>query len=165
MAKPEDDLEDDDQDYDREYRRGDRGPKYAPHENDPDEFHPPDSNDKLFGVFAHLGVLAFGILIPVIFYFIFADKKPFVTRHCKESINYRITFYVEFMVALLIAGLVGLLAYAISQQGIVAFVAGYIAFIVLAMISGIVQLILLILAAVAAGNGREYRYPYCIRLF
>jgi uncharacterized protein len=97
-------------------------------------------------IFIPFGSLAlFTVLGPLIIWRSKGQTMPFVAEQAKESLNFQITV---FLLGLLFAAL------------IVVFFIG----LVLLWILGIVNLILVIIAAMQVIDGKPYRYPFCLRL-
>jgi hypothetical protein len=69
---------------------------------------------------------------------------PFVAEQAKESLNFQITVF-----------LLGLLFLSLALVLI-----GF----VLLWVLGLVDLVLVIIAAVQVSGGKPYRYPFCLRL-
>ena len=69
---------------------------------------------------------------------------PFVAEQAKESLNFQITVF-----------LLGLLFLSLALALI-----GF----VLLWVLGLVDLVLVIIAAVQVSGGKPYRYPFCLRL-
>jgi uncharacterized protein len=96
-------------------------------------------------IFIPFGSLVlFTILGPLIIWRTKGQTMPFVAEQAKESLNFQITV---FLLALACAALVFILV-------------GF----VLLWILGLVNLILVIIAAVSVSDGKPYRYPFCLRL-
>ena len=99
---------------------------------------------------AHLsGLLAFatligGVLGPLVMWMIRKDDMNFAADQAKEALNFQITVFV----AGLIAGVMCLILIGFALLGILV----------------IVDLILMIMAAVKASEGVSYRYPFNLRL-
>ena len=114
------------------------------------------------------------ILCPLVFWSIWKSDSEFVDKNGKEAMNFNISFMIYKFAAVLIGGLmflspllnivhnspeqlennpIGLL---LSIPGIVVFAGG------LGIIS-ILWLILIIVAAVKAGNGEVFHYPLTIK--
>ena len=74
-------------------------------------------------------------------YLIKKDESKFVGDHAKESLNFQITVAIICI------------ALAITIIGIL-----------LIWIVGILSVVLVIVAAVKANEGKAYKYPFCIRL-
>lgn len=80
---------------------------------------------------------------PLILYIVFKDRGPFVRRHAAEALNFQLTMWIGLLISfVLMFVLIGFLT------------AGAIL---------IAMLVCHILAAVAASDGRDYRYPFTIR--
>jgi len=90
------------------------------------------------------GLALFTLLGPLIIWRTKGASMPFVAEQAKESLNFQITVF-----------LLGL-----------AFVPFVFILIGLALLSilGLVNLVLVIIAAIQVGDGKPYRYPFCLRL-
>ncbi len=106
---------------------------------------PVRTEDAALGVAAHLSwVVGLPILVPLVIYLV-KQGDPFVRRHSAEALNFHITCAVYFAVsAVLLLVLIG--------------------FVLLPLV-GIFFLVCTVLAAVAAGQGRTYRYPLTLHIF
>lgn len=90
------------------------------------------------------GLVSFTILGPLIIWRTKGQSMPFVAEQAKESLNFQIT--------LLLLGL-AFLALALVLIGFV-----------LLWLLGLVNLALVIIAAIQVNSGKPYRYPFCLRL-
>ena len=108
-----------------------------------------DSDEKQWGMFAHLAGLAtfvipFGHIVgPLIIYLIKKDEYDFVNDQGKEVLNFQITWTIIFIISAILI-LVGI--------GVLMLI-GF----------GIAWLIFVIVGTVAANNGQYYRYPLTIK--
>lgn len=90
------------------------------------------------------GLVLFTILGPLIIWRTRGQTMPFVAEQAKEALNFQITiFLLALICAALIVVLVGIL---------------------LLWVLGVVNLILVIIAAIRVSDGQPYRYPFCLRL-
>lgn len=106
--------------------------------------------ERNWAMFAHLsGLLTFvtgigGILGPLVIWLIRKDQGGFSVDQAKEALNFQITVFLLALVCwLLVLILIGF---------------------VLLTILGIVNLVLIVVAAVKASEGISYRYPFNLRL-
>lgn len=106
------------------------------------------SEDRNWAMGAHLSAfiaayIALGFLGPLVVLLVRGDRSPFVRQHAVEALNFNITvlIYVAISVILIIIG-VGLL---------------------LLLALGILYVITVIIGAVRASSGEQYRYPLTIR--
>jgi uncharacterized Tic20 family protein len=110
------------------------------------------SETRNWALACHLGGLAiftgipFGnILVPLVIWLLKRNADPFIDRHGRESLNFQVT----------------MLAY-----GVVAFLLIFVAIGVLLLpVLLIADIVLMVRAAIAASEGRDYRYPFTLRLF
>ena len=105
---------------------------------------PVRSEDTLLALAGHLSwLVGLPILVPLVIFLVKGDN-PFVRHHAAEALNFHITTTIYATVsAVLILVLVGFLMLAVL---------------------GVFFLVCSVLAAVAAGNGRSYRYPLTLHL-
>lgn len=96
-------------------------------------------------IFLPFGSLVlFTILGPLIILLAKGPSMPFVAAQAKESLNFQITVWLLGLVfAVLAIVLIGF---------------------VLLWILGVLNLILVIIAAIRVSDGIPYRYPFCLRL-
>src|SRR5574340_957366 len=105
--------------------------------------------EKTWGMACHLSALAglvtgLGFILgPLIVWLIKKDLFPFVDDQGKESLNFQISMFIYGIVAaILIVVLIG--------------------FVLLPLV-GLFDIIMVIVAAIAASNGQTFRYPMTIR--
>ena len=103
-----------------------------------------DSDQRMWATLGHLSGFLFGFLGPLVIYLVMKDKGHFIRNQSLEALNFQITLTIAMIVsAILILILIG---------------------IVLMMIFGVAAIVLMIMAAIAANRGEEYRYPFTLRL-
>jgi len=107
------------------------------------------AEERNWAVAAHVGVfvawlIGLAILAPLVVFLVKGNESPFVRSHAVESLNFQITSII-----------VGVVGFVLSFV-IVGFflLAGWFLF----------YIVIVIVATVAASNGREYRYPLTLRL-
>ena len=98
-----------------------------------------------------VGVPLGNIVGPLVIWLVKRRDDPYIEHHAKEALNFNISILI-YEIFLIAAGLVLL----IVLIGLLLLLA--------AAILGIVWLVFVIIAAVAASRGEEYRYPLTIRL-
>lgn len=92
-----------------------------------------------FGAFTLLSVLG-----PLVIWRTKRDTMPFAAAQAKESLNFQITVW---LLALAFAVLVFLLV-------------GF----VFLWVLGVINVLLVVIAAIQVRDGKPYRYPFCLRL-
>ena len=112
----------------------------------------PTKEERTWALVAHLGsavasLLSAGLLsfvLPLVIYLMKRDESPFVAGQARESLNFRITLFIGYLlcVPLIFIG-VGLC---------------------LMPVIWLVDLIFGIIAGMKAYDGEAYRYPFAIRL-
>ena len=104
---------------------------------------PPTADEKNLALLAHIGTLFGGFIVPLIVWLVKKDESAFVARHAKESLNFQISLIIYIVAsAILMFVLIGI-------------------FLVFAL--ALFSMIVVILATVAASQGKDYNYPLCIR--
>jgi len=106
------------------------------------------SEERTWGMLAHLSALiglfiGFSFLGPLIIYLIYRDRSQYVRRQSAEALNFNLTILIALLVSLaLIIILIG--------------------FVLMAVVA-VFWLVEVIIASLAANDGREHRYPLTIR--
>lgn len=101
-------------------------------------------DERLWAVLAHLGGIVLWFIAPLVVLLVQGEKSRFVRRQAVEALNFQITLTLAYIASfVLMIVLIGVL---------------------LIFVVGIGGLILMIIAAVKANNGEDYRYPVNIRL-
>lgn len=116
----------------------------------------PQSDDRTWAMLAYLSPIVVSFIGPLIIFFVKKDESPFVRHHAAQSLNMIITSTV-YSIVLLVAAVVG---------GIVSHGAGFVLFFLVWLGVGILTLVYLVIATVAANRGELYRVPswICLRL-
>jgi uncharacterized Tic20 family protein len=106
---------------------------------------------RMWAMFCHLAGLAFlvvpaigSVIGPLVLWLIKKDQYPFVDEQGKEALNFQITMLIYAAVATLLIVLVITACIGIP----------------LAVLVGIADIVLIIVAAIKANDGYHYRYPY-----
>ncbi|HEX3846512.1 MAG TPA: DUF4870 domain-containing protein [Steroidobacteraceae bacterium] len=90
------------------------------------------------------GLALFTILGPLIILLAKRETLPFAASQAKESLNFQITLWLVALICLpFVFILIG---------------------IVMLWILGVINLVLVIIAAIRVSDGTPYRYPFCLRL-
>ena len=115
-----------------------------------DESHPTGvtDEDRNWAVGAHLSAflaayVALGFLGPLVVMLIRGDRSPFVRAHAVEALNFNLTVLIYVFICVVLALLL-------------------IGFLLLAGLA-VLYLVAVIRGAIAASQGRSYRYPLTIR--
>jgi uncharacterized Tic20 family protein len=104
----------------------------------------PSTDDRNLAMLAHLLGIVSGFVGALIIWLIKKDQSAYVDEQGKEALNFQITMLIAFVGAwILMFILIGMLLMPLLL---------------------IANLVFCILAAVAASNGKSYRYPVAIRL-
>lgn len=106
------------------------------------------AEDRNWAVGAHLSAflaayIALGFLGPLVVLLVRGDRSQFVRRHAVEALNFNLTVLIYFVISvILVILLVGVL---------------------LLVALGILYVVAVIVGAVRASSGQDYRYPLTIR--
>ncbi|MFC6086477.1 DUF4870 domain-containing protein [Sphaerisporangium aureirubrum] len=103
----------------------------------------PGTDDTTMAMLAHLLGLLTSFIGPLIIYLVKKDESPYVRDQSAESLNFQITLFIGYIICFVLSFLIiGLFLLPILWIG---------------------SLIIMIMAAVAANRGENYRYPMNIR--
>ncbi len=109
--------------------------------------------DRTSGMLVHLLAILTGWIGVLIIWLVKKDQSRFVDFHGREALNFMISFFLYAVGLMALAMVVGVLTLGLGMLVI------FPVFIIL----GITQLVLEIMACVAASRGEWYRYPLTIR--
>lgn len=121
-------------------------PAYGPSSMSPQD-------ERMWAVFAHIG----GLLVPfawLIIYLVYKDRSQFVRAHAAEAVNFHLSLIIYQL-----GGFVVSIVLALVTLGI-----GFLLVIPLYLALVVFALVVVIMAAIAANQGRPYRYPITIRM-
>jgi uncharacterized Tic20 family protein len=99
------------------------------------------SDERLWGMLAHLGQLLFAFLAPIVIYVIYRDRSQFIRHHAAQALNFAVTCLIYWTIG-------AVLTVITCGVGVVLLVA-----------LAVAELVFLIIAAVAANKGEWYTYP------
>ena len=115
-------------------------------------------DEKTWGMVSHLSALAcfvfpfYGnIFGPLVVWLIKKDEMPFVNEQAKESMNFQITASIILTILTVVAFVLSFI------------LVGFLLYPIIVLI-GVADLVLIIVAAIKANEGENYRYPFAIRL-
>jgi uncharacterized Tic20 family protein len=100
------------------------------------------SDEKTWSILSHVGGIILGFLGPLIVFLIYKDRSAVIRQHAVAALNFQLTLLIGWIIGyiLLIVLIGGLILAAV----------------------GVVSLIFGIIAAIAANEGRPYKYPFAI---
>jgi uncharacterized Tic20 family protein len=100
-------------------------------------------DQRILAILAHVLALFTTFIGPLVIYLITDESKPFAKAHAREALNFQITVILASIVStiltVIVIGIFGLIAISIAN------------------------LVFSVMAAVAASNNEDYRYPVNIR--
>ncbi len=102
-------------------------------------------DEKLWATLIHIGGIFFSFVPAIIGYFVLRDRGPFIKEHTRVALNFQLT--------MLIANVIGAILWLV--------VVGYL----ITLAVSVVVIVFSIIAAVAANQGRYYKYPLSIEFF
>ena len=109
----------------------------------------PTPEERNWAMAAHAGSLlaawiAMGFICPLIIMLVKGEESAFIRRQAVESLNFQISLLIYLLISLLLfLVLIGF---------------------VLVVVVGVFGLVMIILATVAASDGKDFRYPMTIRM-
>ncbi len=104
----------------------------------------PTQDEKTMALLSHILSLVGWFIAPLIIYLLKKDESPFVAEHAKESLNFQITLGLCYIVSMILMVII-------------------IGVFLMALV-GLVGLILIIVATMKASEGKNYKYPFNLRL-
>jgi uncharacterized Tic20 family protein len=106
----------------------------------------PTSDERVLGILSHILAIVPGIGIfgPLVIWLIKKDESSFVEANAKESLNFQLTM---------------LIAYAVSWILVIVLIGALLFFVI-----WVVNIVLVIVAAVKTSENKIYRYPFNLRL-
>jgi uncharacterized protein len=104
---------------------------------------------------AHYGsiiaaAVALAFLAPLGVLLFFGPRSDFVRRHATESLNFQISLLIYLAIGFI---------FSVLTLGI-----GLLIFIPVAAVAGVLALVAIVVATMAASRGEDYRYPLTLRL-
>jgi uncharacterized Tic20 family protein len=142
---------------------------------------PAERAERNWGVAAHLSALLAGLVVPfgniigpLVVYLQNRDTRPFATQHAKAALNFQITLSIVLFLVLIVLGIgwVGVIGATLAtsnSDGNLNFPPSLLSLMIggggFLFIVGIWSFVCTILGAVAASQGRPYRYPISMYFF
>lgn len=105
----------------------------------------PSSDDKTLAILVHVSGLFFGFLVPLVLYLVKKDQgETFLVSNAREALNFQLTVTIAmFACIVLMFAVIGVF---------------------LIWVVWLADLVLCIVAAVKTSEGKDYRYPFTLRL-
>ncbi len=103
-----------------------------------------DSDQRLWAMLGHIGAILLGFIAPLVVWLMYKDRSRFVDEQAKESLNFQITI----LIGMIVSGILTLILIGFVLMGVLS----------------LANLILCIMAGLAANKGEAYRYPFALRL-
>jgi uncharacterized Tic20 family protein len=121
----------------------------------------------LLALVAVMGVPFGHVIGPLVVYLTQRDRSPFVASHARASLNFQITVSIAALVffAVAFAGWAALIVALPTQSSTTLpfwVLGGWIAILCMVLLGAAGIIVLVVMGAVAASNGRPYRYPLVI---
>lgn len=103
-----------------------------------------ESDERLYSMLSHIGVILFGFIPPLIFWLIGKDRSKFVDNQAKEALNFSILLLIVYIVSwILMFVIIGFVTY---------------------FAAWVLSIIWCIQAGLKANKGIEARYPVNLRI-
>jgi len=118
---------------------------------------PTDSDARQWNMWCHLSALAglfipFGNVIgPLLIWQLKKKECPSVEIHGKAALNFQLTVLLAFVVGIILAIILSF------------FCIGWLLF-PLVMLIGVAGMVFAVIAGIKAGDGKDYQYPYSLKL-
>ena len=111
-----------------------------------------EADDRQWASLAHLGGIL-GLLPSLIIWLVFKERGRFTNTEAKEALNFQITLLIAYVAVIVVSSFLALVTF-----GIGGILAG------LGWLVWLAGVIFSILGFMQAKDGRNYRYPWSIRL-
>ena len=111
-----------------------------------------EADDRQWASLAHLGGIL-SLLPSLIIWLVFKDRGRFTNTEAKEALNFQITLLIAYVAVIVVSSFLALVTFGIG--GLLS---------VLGWVVWLAGVILSIMAFMQAKDGRNYRYPWSIRL-
>lgn len=114
---------------------------------------------RTWSVLSHLSpiltvLLGLSFLGPLVVYLVLRDRSDIVRRHSAEALNFQLSLLVYAVVGGLATGILAMVTFGIAVVPLI--------FLVPAAVVAVV--VFMVIAAIRAGEDRDYRYPLTLRL-
>jgi uncharacterized protein len=106
------------------------------------------ADEKQWALVAHIGTILVLPVVPAIIYALFKDRGPFIHEQSKEALNFGITAFFGYVLAIIVGNILDAIFWAPP----------------LSFIVGVAIVVFAIIAAMAVNKGENYRYPLALRL-
>lgn len=100
------------------------------------------ADEKTWSILSHVGGIILYFVAPLIVFLIYKDRSAVIRQHSVAALNFQLTLLIGYVVGWILALV-------------------FIGFLILAA-AGILSLIFGIMGAIAANEGRPYKYPFAI---
>jgi uncharacterized Tic20 family protein len=110
-------------------------------------------DERMWAMFAHIG----GLLVPfawLIIYIVYKERSQFVRAHAAEAVNFNLSLIIYEFAAFAVSFVIAFITFGF----------GFLLIFPLLIAFGVFAFVVIIMAAVAANQGRPYRYPMTIRM-
>ena len=128
---------------------------------------PPAGDDVATGrtlaVLCHLGLFLGGFILPLVVYLTEGPRNRYTRHHSREALNFNITFVMLWMLLFMPAWIVIILTTAGNSTRRSGFPISIAIFWIAGMLLWLTAISFSILGAVRASQGRQWRYPLCVR--
>jgi uncharacterized Tic20 family protein len=104
----------------------------------------PNANDKNIVVLTHLGGIIFSFIPALVVWLLKKDENAYIGEQAREALNFQVTVIIAHIISWILMFIL---------IGVFLMVAVWIA-----------NIVLCIMAAVAASKGEPYQYPFALRL-
>jgi len=122
---------------------------------------------RTWGMLCHLaaflefiGLPLGNIFGPLIVWMIFRDRSPFIDDQGREALNFQLSFLIYGAILAVLVTVTLVITMTTMGLGFLALLPVLVS---LGVLYYVMRIVLVILASVAAANGKNYRYPLTIR--
>jgi uncharacterized Tic20 family protein len=121
------------------------------------------SNDRILAMMFHVGGLLASVIVPLALYLTLQRSSRFLVHHCREALNFQLSQMIYALVlTLLILVIVAVVGVTAGWE--MALVMGATGWLLLGAAFALVEVVLVVMACVAAWRGQWFCYPLCLHL-
>jgi uncharacterized Tic20 family protein len=120
------------------------------------------SEERTMALVSHLGGYFTWIVVPLVLWLQQKDQSQFVAHHAREALNFQITQSIYILIVTLGCAFLYIVVAVVTDPQ-AAFYLALTVYILVGSLFAILELVGIILASMAAWQGKNFRYFLCIR--
>jgi uncharacterized Tic20 family protein len=131
--------------------------------HDEDDGAGPASDERILALLCHLGGLFTWIVMPLVLWVVKKAESPFIDHHGKEAINFQLFLTLPYFLILGAASVVAIAGVTGEMDSATAILWGVVCTGLFGALT-VYEIVVAIVATIAAARGKLFRYPCTLRL-